>query len=163
MAVMSRQISLVVLLVCIAHSFPSQAARELVDDFNGSTLDFTKWSYFDSALSAAEYAALIDTTAENLVLTEASDGSRYQRTRVRVLNTTLTALQATISIVSAIDGGGGEAAANIEGRYYNANSAVPIDATGDVFASVRIGDRGSSGSVTPAGCNRPSGRPSPPS
>ena len=125
-----------------SNSSSENAARELVDDFNGPTIDFTKWSFFDSTHSATEFAARIDTTADNLVLIEASDGSRYQRTRVRVLNTTLTALQATISVVSAIDGGGGTAAAAVEGQYYNAISAAPTDSNGDVFASVLIGERG---------------------
>jgi hypothetical protein len=129
-------------LLLIIHSLPLSAARELVDDFNGSTIDFTKWSYFDSAFSAAEYTAVIDTTAGNLVLTEASDGSRYQRTRVKVENTILAAMQATISVVSATGGGGGVAAASIDGQYYNAISAAPTDATGDVYASVLIGERG---------------------
>jgi hypothetical protein len=139
---MFRKILPVVLLLLITHSLPTQAARELVDDFNGSTIDFTKWSYFDSALSAAEFAAVIDTTAGNLVLTEASDGSRYQRTRVKVEDTTLTAMQATISIISADDGGGGVAAASIDGVYYNAASATPTDRGNDVYASVLIGERG---------------------
>jgi len=139
---MARLEVLPILILLISSSFPAWAARELVDDFNGPTIDFTRWSNFDPAFSAAEYAALIDDTADNLVLYEASDGSRYQRTRVRVLNTTLNALQATISIVSATDGGGGEAIASVEGQYYNADAAAPSDATGDVFATVHIGDRG---------------------
>lgn len=130
------------LFLLVTYSLPVWAVRELIDDFNGSTIDFTKWSYFDSAFSAAEYAAIIDTTADNLVLTGASDGSIYESTRVMVENTTLTAMQATISVVSAIDGGGGVAAASIDGQYYNAISAAPTDVNGDVFASVLIGERG---------------------
>ena len=140
--VMSHLRIFLIPLILITYSLPSWAVRELVDDFNGSTIDFTKWSDFDPAFSAGEFAARIDTTADNLVLIAASDGSRYQRTRISVLNPSLTALQATISVVSVADGGS-TASANIEGRYYNANSVAPVDATGDVFATVAIGDRGS--------------------
>jgi hypothetical protein len=140
--VMSHLRIFLISLILITYSLPSWAARELVDDFNGPTIDFTKWSNFDPAFSAGEFAARIDTVADNLVLTEASDGSRYQRTRVRVENTTLTAMQATISVVSAIDGGGGVAAAAVDGQYYSAISAAPTDVNGDVFASVLIGERG---------------------
>jgi hypothetical protein len=140
--VMSHLRIFLIPLILITYSLPSWAVRELVDDFNGSTIDFIKWSNFDPAFSAGEFAARIDTTADNLVLIAASDGSRYQRTRISVLNTSLTALQATISVVSIADGGS-TASANIEGRYYNANSVVPVDAIGDVVATVAIGDRGS--------------------
>jgi hypothetical protein len=122
-------------------SLPVWAARELVDNFDGSSIDFSKWSNFDPAFSAHEFFARIDTGNENLVLMDASDGSRYQRTRISVPSTTLTAMQATISVIAVADGGS-RASANVEGRYYNAVSAAPTDAIGDVFAAVSIGDRG---------------------
>jgi len=127
----------------ITVSIPSWAARRLVDDFNGPTIDFTKWSgVFDSTtLSADEFDGRIDAAAGNLVMNNASDGSTYQRFRTNVLNTTLDELQATVSVVSVNDGGS-KAAANVEGEYYNSNSATPTDAFGDVFATVSIGDRG---------------------
>ena len=124
-------------------SLPVWAARELVDNFNGPTIDFTKWSdVFDSTTpSADEFEGRIDTAAGNLVMKNASDGSTYQRFRTNVLSTTLDALQATVSVIS-VNAGGSKAAANVEGTYYNSNSATPADAFGDVFATVSIGDRG---------------------
>jgi len=124
-----------------SNSSSENTARELVDDFNGPTIDFTKWSEFDPAFSESEFASRIDTTANNLVLINKSDGSSFHNTRIFVLNTTSTALQATISVVS-IDDGGSQAEASVQGRYYNANSAAPVDDVGEVVARVLIGDRG---------------------
>ena len=124
-----------------SNSSSENAARELVDDFNGPTIDFTKWSNFDPAISEAEIVARIDTTDDNLVLINKSDGTSFQNTRIFVLNTTLIALQATISVVSIV-AGGSRAEATVEGRYYNANSAAPVDDVGEVAARVLIGDRG---------------------
>jgi hypothetical protein len=125
-------------------ALPAWAARELVDDFNGATIDFTKWSGFDPSDDITEYFVRISTDDDNLVLINVGDGTslyRDQRSRTWVLNPVLSAIEATISVVSVEDGGS-KAAANLEGQYYNANSAAPADQNGDVFATVSIGDRG---------------------
>jgi len=124
-------------------SFPSWAALELVDNFNAASIDFTKWSGFESTDEFSERFMRIDQDDENLVLINAGDGSGFQATRQRVLGANFSALQATISVVN-VDNGGGKAAANLEGQYYNAvtNSASFNDVTGDVFAMVSIGNRG---------------------
>ena len=44
-----------ILFLLITFSFPAWAVRELVDDFNGATIDFTRWSNFDPAFSAGAY------------------------------------------------------------------------------------------------------------
>ena len=125
-------------------SLPVWAARELVDDFNGATIDFTKWSGFDPSDDITEYFVRVSTDDENLVLINAGDGTslyRDQRSRTWVRNPDFSAIEATISVVSVEDGGS-KAAANLEGQYYNANSAAPANQNGDVFAIVSIGDRG---------------------
>lgn len=133
------------LFLMIIISLPVWAARELVDDFNGATMDFTKWSGFDPSDDISEDFVRVSTDDDNLVLINASDGtslyrpqgSRGSRTWLRSVNWNL---QATISVVS-VDDGGGIATANLEGAYYNANSAAPADQTGDVVAMVSIGVR----------------------
>jgi hypothetical protein len=126
-------------------SAPAWAARELVDDFNGATIDFSKWSDFDPAQDIIEYTVRVDTVNQNLVLINVGDGStlfRRQRSRAIVSNATdLSAIEATIAVVSVKDGGS-TASANLEGQYYNTSSTNPVDQTGDVFATVSIGDRG---------------------
>ena len=121
-----RRIFLTLLLLNTL-TLPAMAARELVDDFNGATIDFTKWSGLDPADDISEYFVGVSTVDENLVLINAGDGSSLiidQGSRVLVRDPDVSAMQATISVVSVEDGGG-EAAANLEGQYYNANSAVP--------------------------------------
>jgi hypothetical protein len=138
------------LLILIVMSLPAWATRELVDDFNGSTMDFPKWSGFDSTDDITEYfvgvnvAVGVNAAEENLVLINVGDGSalfRDQKSRAVVRNPDLSAIEATIAVVSVEDGGS-QAAANLEGQFYNTLSAAPVDQTGDVFATVSIGDRG---------------------
>jgi hypothetical protein len=80
------------LIILITLSLPAGAAtRELVDDFNGATIDFTKWSDFDPEVDITEYTVLVDTTTQNLVLINVGDGStpfRQQRSRAFVSNAT---------------------------------------------------------------------------
>jgi hypothetical protein len=123
---------------------PAMAAKELVDNFNGTAIDFSKWSGLDPADNISEYFVGVSVDDKNLVLINAGDGSSLlidqgSRTWVRVPD--VSAIQANISVVSVEDGGG-KAAANLEGQYYNANSAVPANQTGDVAAILSIGDRG---------------------
>jgi hypothetical protein len=135
------------LFLMITVSLPAMAAKELVDNFDGSAIDFSKWSGFDSADDISEYFVRISTDDENLVLINTSDGSSLYRpqgslgSRTWLVNPGWDAIQATISVVS-VDTGGGIATANLEGAYYNANFAAPADQTGDVVALVSIGDRG---------------------
>ena len=133
------------LLIWISLSLPAWAARELVDDFNGTTIDFTKWSRFDPAIDIIEYTVRVDTVNQNLILINVGDGTtlfRQQPSRAFVSNATdLSAIEATIAVV-AVEYGGSTAAASLEGQYYNTSSTNPVDQTGDVFATVSIGDRG---------------------
>ena len=132
------------LILLITLSQPAWAARELVDNFNGSTMEFSSWSRFDATRDITEYFVGVDTTNNNLVLINVGDGStqfREQKSRATIRNPNLAAMEATISVVS-IDYGGRKVAASIEGQYYNANSASPANQVGDVFATVSIGNRG---------------------
>ena len=133
------------LLIAFTLSTPAWAALELVDDFNGATIDFTKWSGFDRQDDITEYTVLVDTMDQNLVLINVGDGStlfRQQRSRAWVSNATdLSAIEANIAVVSVKDGGS-KATASLEGYYYNRTFTNPADQTGDVFATVSIGDRG---------------------
>ena len=135
------------LLLMLTISFPAMAAKELVDDFNGAAIDFSKWSGFDPADDISEYFVRVSTDDDNLVLINASDGTSLYRpqgshgSRTWLRSAGSGAFQATISVVSVVDGGG-IATANLEGAYYNTISATPADQTGDVVAMVSIGDRG---------------------
>ena len=138
------------LILLVTNSISAWAARELVDDFNDATINFSKWSEYDPSFGITEYLVRINTDDENLVLINAGDGVgpyregyRRQGSRTWMANPDLSALQATISIVS-VDDGDSKAAANIEGTYYNAYYPLgPINQIGEVFAMVSIGDRGS--------------------
>jgi len=140
------------LLALITLSLPAWAARELVDDFDGTTMDFSKWSGFDSANDITEYFVGVNVDVggkaknQTLVLINVGDGSalfRHQKSRAVIRNPDLSAIEATISVVSVEDGGGTAAAkASLEGQFYNTLSAAPINQEGDVFATVWIGDRG---------------------
>jgi hypothetical protein len=120
---------------------PVSAAEILVDDFNGTTMNFPKWSGFDSADDISEQYVRVD--GGELVLMNVSYGTGNHSTRTW-LTSVDTLLQAKISVIS-VENGGGAATASIEGQYYNANSATPLDQIGDVAAMVFIGDRGSGG------------------
>jgi len=131
-------------------ALPAWSARELVDDFSGTTMDFPKWSGFDSADDITEYFVGVNVAVggkianETLVLINVGDGSalfRHQKSRAVLRNPKLSAMEATISVVSVEDGGS-QAAASLEGQYYNTLSAAPTNQDGDVFATVSIGDRG---------------------
>jgi len=131
------------LLLATIISIPVSAAETLVDDFNSTTMNFSKWSGFDPVDDVSEQFIRIDGDDENLVLMNVSDGSGNHSTRTW-LTSVDTLLQANISVIS-VENGGGAATASIEGQYYNANSAAPTDQVGDVAAMVSIGDRGSGG------------------
>ena len=139
---MSRQGIFVVLLLLISHSLPTLAARELVDDFNGETMNFPVWSGYDPADDISEQFIGIDDG--KLVLMNVSDGAANHSTRTWLTSTHFSFLRANISVISA-ESGGGAATASIEGQYYNANSTAATDQVGDVAAMVFIGDRGSGG------------------
>ena len=141
---MTQRKTFLTFLLLVTISLPVWAARELVDDFNGTTMDFSKWSGFDSTNDITEYFVGVNTADENLVLINLGEGStlfRYQKSRALIRNPDLSAIEAVISVVSVEDGGS-KAAANIEGQYYNTGSAAPANQNGDVFATVSIGDRG---------------------
>jgi hypothetical protein len=144
---MERQIDMthlrlfLTLLLTTIISIPVSAAETLVDDFNGTTMNFPKWSGFDPADDISEQFIRVD--GGKLVLMNVSDGSGNHSTRTW-LTSVDTLLQANISVIS-VENGGGAATASIEGQYYNANSAAPNDQVGDVAAMVFIGDRGSGG------------------
>jgi len=132
----------ITLLLTTIILLPGAAARTLVDDFNGTTMNFPKWSGFDPADDISEHFIRIDGDNENLVLMNVSDGAGNHSTRTWLTSTHFASLQAEIAVISAVHGGG-KATANIEGQYYNANSATPANQVGDVAAMVSIGDRGS--------------------
>lgn len=142
--------TLLALLILTTMSLPAWAGRELVDDFDSTTIDFSKWSGFVSTDNITEYFVGVNVAVggkaadETLVLINVGDGSalfRHQKSRAVLRNPKLSAIEATISVVSVEDGGS-QAAASLEGQYYNTLSAAPTNQGGDVFAMVSIGDRG---------------------
>ena len=134
----------ITLLLTTLISIPVSAAETLVDDFNGTTMNFPKWSGFDLADDISEHFIRIDRDDKNLVLMNVNDGAGNHSTRTWLTNTYFSSLQANISVIS-VENGGGAATASIEGQYYNAKSTAPTDQVGDVAAMVFIGDRGSGG------------------
>ena len=130
-----------VLLLLATYALPCSAARELVDDFDGASIDFSKWSGFDATDDAHEFLVRVDSGKLDMISVGDSSDRVSLGARTSVINPDLSDIQATITIVSA-NAGGNEATANIEGQYYNTISASPGDQTGDVAAMVSIGDRG---------------------
>jgi hypothetical protein len=111
----------------------------LVDDFEGTTIDFNKWSWPPN-----EYAVKLDTLSDNLVMISTGNSVPipFNVTQTPVNAPNLASIQATITVVDTSTVGGDSVSANIAGQYYNANSAAPADQNGDIIAIVSIGDRG---------------------
>ena len=120
----------------------------VVDGFDGQTIDFTQWRTFSNEhlpgrTAAVEQIREVDTDQGQAILGAATTGvSQDVRTALRIRNPGLSGLSGTVSITE-IDRGDGEATIGIAGSYYNAvYSGDPTDSTGEVFAHVRLGDRG---------------------
>lgn len=110
----------------------------LVDDFSGTTIDFSKWDIPN------EYAVKLDTFNDNLVMISAgrSIPVPFNVTQTPVNAPNLTSIQATITVVDTSTMVGDTVSANIAGQYYNADLVAPVDQDGDIIAIVSIGDRG---------------------
>ena len=65
----------ITLLLTTLISIPVSAAETLVDDFNGTTMNFPKWSGFDLADDISEHFIRIDRDDKNLVLMNVNDGA----------------------------------------------------------------------------------------
>jgi hypothetical protein len=113
--------------------------EELVDDFNGTTIDFNNWSSWKN-----EYAVKLDTVNDNLVMISAGNSIPipFNITQTPVNAPNLASIQATITVVDTSTIADDSVSANITGQYYNAHSAAPTDQNGDIIAIVSIGDRG---------------------
>ena len=114
------------------------AGGVLVDDFSGTTVDFSKWT------TDNEYAAKLDTDNGNLVMISAGSSKNlpFNSTRTFLVSPDLTSIQSSIIIVDTAAAATDSVSASVAGQYYNANSAMPSDQNGDVMAVVSIGDRG---------------------
>jgi hypothetical protein len=110
----------------------------LVDDFSGTTIDFSKWDTSD------EYAVKLDTVNDNLAMVSAGNSIPipFTATQTPVNTPNLASIQATITVVDTSTIGGDSVSANIAGQYYNTDSAAPANEDGDIIAMVSIGDRG---------------------
>ena len=110
----------------------------LVDDFSGTTLDFSKWR------NNEEYAVKLDTFNDNLVMISAGNSTPipFNITQTPLNAPDLSSIEATIAVISSSTAAGDSVSANIAGQYYNTDSAAPPNQDGDVIAVVSIGDRG---------------------
>ena len=113
----------------------------LVDDFSGTTIDFSKWSR-----PQFENAVVLDPINENLVMVSAGDSGSFpiqiSPTQTAVHSPNPLAIQATVTVVDTSVLAGQQVSANIAGRYYNTDAAAPPNHDGDIIAVVSIGDRG---------------------
>ncbi len=116
----------------------------LVDDFNGTTIDYSKW-----ASPSNEYAVKLDQINDNLVMISAGNSVPipFNVTQTPVNAPNLTAIEATITVVDTSTILGDSVSANIAGQYYNADSPAPINQDGDIIAMVSIGDRDGNGDL----------------
>ena len=115
----------------------------LVDDFSGTTIDFSKWS------SNSEYAVKLDTVNENLVMISAGNSGPipFDVTQTPVNAPNLASIEATITVADTSTIAGDRVSANIGGQYYNANSPAPISQDGDIIAMISIGDLDGNGNL----------------
>ncbi len=117
------------------------ASIDLVDDFEGTSIDFSEWSS-----PQHEYAVKLDQLIDNLVMVSAGDSSRFpiqiNTTQTPVKSPNPASIQATIAVVDSSVPVGQGVSANVAGRYYNTDSAAPPNHDGDILAVVSIGDRG---------------------
>ncbi len=109
----------------------------LVDDFSGTTIDFSKWR------GESEYAVVTDTLNRNLTMISVGNATPvpFNITQTPVNAPNLAAIQATIEVNSASTVAGDSVSANIAGQYYNRSSAAPTSQFGDIMAVLSIGDR----------------------
>ena len=114
------------------------AGGVLVDDFSGTTVDFSQWT------TGNEYTAKLDTDNDNLIMISAGSSKSLasNSTRTFLVSPDLTSIQALITIVDNAAAVTDSVSASIAGQYYNASSAMPPDQNGDVMAVVSIGNRG---------------------
>ena len=111
---------------------------ELVDDFSGTTINFERWTS-----PPHEYAAKVDPVAENLVLISAGNAAPipFNITQLPLADPDVLSIEATMTLVSTAITAGGEISANISGQFFNASRAAPTDQTGEIIATLSIGDR----------------------
>ena len=84
----------------------------LVDDFSGTTVDFSKWSISN------EYAVKVDQVNDNLVMISAGNSIPipFNITQTPVNAPNLASIEATISLVDTSTVAGDSVAANIAGQ-----------------------------------------------
>lgn len=131
-------------------AFPVSVNAELIDDFEGDTIDYSRWRTYSTEHATELVRDIIN---EELVLHAASDGTSgsvidYARSHLIVNDANPPeALQGTVTVDSVNPGPDGDGASiAVEGFYYNADrsgAAGSGDRTGDVYAAVEIGDWGS--------------------
>ncbi len=120
----------------------------LVDDFDGNTIDFSKWRNF-STNDTWEVVRDVDSAEGELVLGAASDGTSgfptgLSGSKLIVNDDPEESLEARAKVTAVHAGSSGQSAyIAVEGNYYNADRATPSDYTGDVWASTLVGDWGS--------------------
>ncbi len=125
-------------LLAAAHT--ASAQRTLVDDFSGSTIDFSKWRTF---AADPEFETLREVANGRAVLKTSADGTgNNARTRLFPASTIPETLSGDVIVHGISAGAGAEVVIRTEGSYYNDASAAPVNEEGNIWASVRIGDRG---------------------
>lgn len=144
----ARDYKTIAAVTAAAALFSVAAQAALVDDFEGDTIDFSKWRNYDTN-HTWEVTREVDPEAGELVMGAASDGSSGFPTgsgrSVLIVNDDPAESLEALGEVTAVDAGSADQSAFIavEGNYYNAETASPSDYTDDVWASTMVGDWGS--------------------
>ena len=112
------------------------AARVLYDDFSGNFIDSSKWNESEFVREVAG-GNLVSKVANNTSTTSARNNTSFQNpSSINVIECDITAV-----VVNFDAGIGNKSFARISGRFYNTlNSGTQ---SGDIWAGVYIGDRGS--------------------
>ncbi len=112
------------------------AAKALYDDFSGNFIDSSKW-YGSEFVREVAGGNLASKVANNTSTTSARNNTSFQNpSSINVIECDITAV-----VVNFDAGIGNKSFARISGRFYNTlNSGTQ---SGDIWAGVYIGDRGS--------------------
>ncbi len=123
-------------VLCILYHLCGVSASMAFDTFSGAAMDDTKWQQ-------PEYVREI--SGSQLVLKAANrSGSTSSRVNTYLINPgTITDIECMMTLSSSTNvdtGSGVESAARIDGFFYNTQSGGGV--AGDIWAGVKIGDRG---------------------
>lgn len=113
------------------------AVLGLYDDFSGTLIDSFKWDWLEE----------VRTIADNAMISKIRTVSNWKRNQAKIGNwvTVNTSMKTDVRITEYENTSANNSVfARIGGNFYNTQSS-PVDAVGDVWAGIFIGDRGNGG------------------